>query len=450
MYSCHLGAYRRDRVLEVGGFRPECDGSQDYDLVLRLSERDSPFVHAPGVRYFWRFHPQSASAGAKPYAYQAAERALTEHLERVGRPGTVEAMNLPGSYRRSVAPLAAPTAVVLPIPAGTEGAEAIGASAGALEATGAELIVAAAGPEAAASCRAAVGDAGDRRRGAGGRDQGAALRPRGRGDPRRGAGLPPRAGRPGRSRVAGRDADRGRDRRRGRRRRARDLARRPDRARGRRDRRRGAADQRPRRDARLRRSRAGERDADMRARRLGHQRHGAGPPPACSSASAGSRPPASTSCARSTCACGRAARACGSRSLRTPACARLGAEPATLETALARAVSLSAPLVVGARPIPTTTRRFCPQRATYKTILRPEPRPRWRPAAVGDGRPAVGLQRAAGCARSWRTRSCTAAASRSAPCTRRCACPDGSRFATSTACRSPCCAATIPSSRNCP
>lgn len=85
MFS-HLGVYSTDLVRLVGGFRQGFEGSQDHDLVLRCSEQlqREQIVHIPRVLYHWRVHPQSTAGGskAKPYAVQAAERAVSEHLKR--------------------------------------------------------------------------------------------------------------------------------------------------------------------------------------------------------------------------------------------------------------------------------------------------------------------------------------------------------------------------------
>lgn len=82
----HLGVYRRDLVMQVGGFREGFEGSQDYDLALRCVERIEPaqIIHIPRVLYHWRAHPGStAKAGdQKPYAAEAGLRALNEHLQR--------------------------------------------------------------------------------------------------------------------------------------------------------------------------------------------------------------------------------------------------------------------------------------------------------------------------------------------------------------------------------
>jgi len=93
MYTCHVSVLRRSLVEEVGGFRAEYEGAQDWDLVLRVTERARTVVHVPEVLYHWRLLESStASRGetAKPYAYDAGTRALQAHCERTGFPATVE------------------------------------------------------------------------------------------------------------------------------------------------------------------------------------------------------------------------------------------------------------------------------------------------------------------------------------------------------------------------
>jgi len=81
----HLGVYRAKSIQQVGGFRVGYEGSQDYDLLLRVNERIRPnqIVHIPWVLYHWRISKDSvaASVDVKPYAVQAAEKAITEHLQ---------------------------------------------------------------------------------------------------------------------------------------------------------------------------------------------------------------------------------------------------------------------------------------------------------------------------------------------------------------------------------
>ncbi len=100
-YICHLAVFRRDLFEAVGGERPECDGSQDHDLFLRLIEQNGGAAHLPQVLYYWRVHAGSTSGGteAKPYVAAAAKKALADHLARTGRKGEVTDGLFPSTYR---------------------------------------------------------------------------------------------------------------------------------------------------------------------------------------------------------------------------------------------------------------------------------------------------------------------------------------------------------------
>ncbi|MGI5958087.1 MAG: glycosyltransferase family 2 protein [Massiliimalia sp.] len=100
-YICHLCAFRRSLFQQVGGFRDECNGSQDYDLVLRLTEKAKVITHVPKVLYFWRVHAGSVSGGvsAKPYTVTAAKKAISDHLSRMGLKGQVLDSHAPSTYR---------------------------------------------------------------------------------------------------------------------------------------------------------------------------------------------------------------------------------------------------------------------------------------------------------------------------------------------------------------
>jgi O-antigen biosynthesis protein len=98
-YTCHLGVYRRALVREIGGFRTEFNGSQDVDMILRLTERTDRIAHVPRILYHWRAHRDSTAGGdAKPYAYVAARNAIVAHLGRIGLAGDV-GFGPPGLYR---------------------------------------------------------------------------------------------------------------------------------------------------------------------------------------------------------------------------------------------------------------------------------------------------------------------------------------------------------------
>jgi GT2 family glycosyltransferase len=93
MYTCHLSVMRRSLVEEVGGFDPEFEGSQDWDLVLKVTERARSVQHVPKVLYHWRMLKASTAGSgeaAKPWAFTAGERAVRAHCERIGLPARVE------------------------------------------------------------------------------------------------------------------------------------------------------------------------------------------------------------------------------------------------------------------------------------------------------------------------------------------------------------------------
>jgi O-antigen biosynthesis protein len=102
MYTCHLSVMRRRLVEEVGGFDTDYEGSQDWDLVLKVTERARQVVHVPEVLYHWRtLETSTAGAGeeAKPWAFEAGTRAVQAHCRRIGLPAEVERdLEVPGVY----------------------------------------------------------------------------------------------------------------------------------------------------------------------------------------------------------------------------------------------------------------------------------------------------------------------------------------------------------------
>jgi glycosyltransferase involved in cell wall biosynthesis len=90
----HLGVYRRDLVVSVGGFRVGFEGSQDHDLALRCVERVSrdEIVHIPRILYHWRAIAGSTALATteKPTAVCTAQRAVTEHVRLCDLGATVE------------------------------------------------------------------------------------------------------------------------------------------------------------------------------------------------------------------------------------------------------------------------------------------------------------------------------------------------------------------------
>lgn len=100
-YICHFAVIRQSVIDEICGFRGEYEGSQDYDLFLRVSEKTEKIAHIPKVLYHWRAHQNSAASDArvKMYAYESARKALHDHIQRVGLKGEVSFGHFLGSYR---------------------------------------------------------------------------------------------------------------------------------------------------------------------------------------------------------------------------------------------------------------------------------------------------------------------------------------------------------------
>jgi O-antigen biosynthesis protein len=104
-YCSHLSTIRRSVFEAVDGFRTGFDGSQDYDLVLRVTEQARRVVHIPDVLYHWRAVVGSTASDfdAKPQAFTAALEALRSHLDRTGQEGEVE--QTPSGYYRVKRPI---------------------------------------------------------------------------------------------------------------------------------------------------------------------------------------------------------------------------------------------------------------------------------------------------------------------------------------------------------
>lgn len=101
-YITHFTVFKKDLLENAGGgFKSEFDGSQDHDLILRLTEKANRIVHIPQVLYYWRSHPGSVAGdvSAKPYAIEAGKLAVSQHLQRLGLKGEVLDARIPTMYR---------------------------------------------------------------------------------------------------------------------------------------------------------------------------------------------------------------------------------------------------------------------------------------------------------------------------------------------------------------
>lgn len=101
-YICHLSVFSHDLLKQVGGFRSECDGSQDHDMILRLTEKAKKIYHIPEILYYWRSHSASVAGNisSKGYAVEGAKKAISDHLHRLGLDADIESTKIfPTFYR---------------------------------------------------------------------------------------------------------------------------------------------------------------------------------------------------------------------------------------------------------------------------------------------------------------------------------------------------------------
>ncbi len=85
-YICHFSVFSRRLLEGTELFRSGFDGSQDHDMILRLTSSARKVVHVPKLLYYWRSHKASTASdiSAKPYAIAAAKGAVADHLARCG------------------------------------------------------------------------------------------------------------------------------------------------------------------------------------------------------------------------------------------------------------------------------------------------------------------------------------------------------------------------------
>ena len=100
-YICHLFMAEKSLVDQVGMLRPEYDGAQDYDFIFRCVEATDQICHVPKILYHWRSHEQSTSENpeSKRYAFDAGQRAVQAHYDRIGVKAEVFQGEYLGLYR---------------------------------------------------------------------------------------------------------------------------------------------------------------------------------------------------------------------------------------------------------------------------------------------------------------------------------------------------------------
>ena len=100
-YISNFSIVKKTIVDEIGGFNNECNGTQNYDLILKITEKTNKIEHIQKVLYHSRTQTKSTSGNSKgkqQYSDKAGKKALTDALERRGIEGVVTYANLPFNY----------------------------------------------------------------------------------------------------------------------------------------------------------------------------------------------------------------------------------------------------------------------------------------------------------------------------------------------------------------
>ncbi|MCD7820240.1 MAG: glycosyltransferase family 2 protein, partial [Lachnospiraceae bacterium] len=116
-YICHFLVFARSLFGKAGGFDSAYDGAQDYDFILRCSEKADGICHIPRILYHWRVSSQSTADNpiSKEYAYEAGKRAIEAHLSRCGLAGEVSLKKDFGFYRVKYSVMGEPlVSVIIP------------------------------------------------------------------------------------------------------------------------------------------------------------------------------------------------------------------------------------------------------------------------------------------------------------------------------------------------
>lgn len=117
MYTCHFSIFRKTLLDELGGLRVGFEGSQDYDLVLRLMEKTDKIGHVAKILYHWRERKESTASSmtAKPYIVESTKKAKEEALERRGLKGHLEWIDEVAQFRVVYEPMDNPkVSIIIP------------------------------------------------------------------------------------------------------------------------------------------------------------------------------------------------------------------------------------------------------------------------------------------------------------------------------------------------
>lgn len=100
-YICHLVVCRLELMIKAGGFRKGLEGSQDYDILLRITELTTNIFHIPKILYHWRMIPGSAAwvVDAKSKSFERAKQALRDAMERRGIDADIGDGDVTGTFK---------------------------------------------------------------------------------------------------------------------------------------------------------------------------------------------------------------------------------------------------------------------------------------------------------------------------------------------------------------
>lgn len=100
-YVCHFAVYKKNILDSIGYFNNVFAGAQDFDLVLRLTEKSKNIIHIPKILYHWRISKSSTSSNtdSKDYAEENGKRALEEHFKRINEEVTISYGEIRFRYR---------------------------------------------------------------------------------------------------------------------------------------------------------------------------------------------------------------------------------------------------------------------------------------------------------------------------------------------------------------
>ncbi|MEE0956353.1 MAG: glycosyltransferase family 2 protein [Eubacterium sp.] len=114
-YICHMFVVRKKLLDEIGGIQTGYDGAQDWDLILRCTEKTNNIVHIPRILYHWRAY-QGSTAGnedSKTYAIEAGQKAVSDHFKRIGVEADLEYTDIFVMFRPHLKVLGNPKVSIL-------------------------------------------------------------------------------------------------------------------------------------------------------------------------------------------------------------------------------------------------------------------------------------------------------------------------------------------------